>query len=41
MDSKVSLTAWDEYVNSDDPVIKEEALKRHKNINKEPYRFIE
>lgn len=30
IDSKVSLTAWDEYVNSDDPVIKEEALKRHR-----------
>ena len=30
IDSKVSLTAWDEYVNSDDPKVKEEALKRHK-----------
>jgi DNA recombination protein RmuC len=30
IDSKVSLTAWNEYENSDDENIKEEALKRHK-----------
>tara|TARA_B100001996_G_C18638629_1_gene584717 strand:+ start:247 stop:1296 length:1050 start_codon:yes stop_codon:yes gene_type:complete len=30
IDSKVSLTAWDEYVNSEDPKIREEALNRHK-----------
>jgi len=30
IDSKVSLTAWDEYVNSEDSKVKDEALKRHK-----------
>ena len=30
VDSKVSLTAWDEYANSSDEIIKEQALKRHK-----------
>jgi DNA recombination protein RmuC len=30
IDSKVNLTAWDEYVNSDDENEKEDALKRHK-----------
>ena len=30
IDSKVNLTAWDEFVNSDDENIKEDALKRHK-----------
>ena len=30
VDSKVSLTAWDEYSNSSDERIKEDALKRHK-----------
>ena len=30
VDSKVSLTAWDEYVNATDNRIKEEALERHK-----------
>ena len=30
VDSKVSLKAWDEYVNATDENIKEEALKRHK-----------
>ena len=30
VDSKVSLTAWDEYVNATDERIKEEALERHK-----------
>lgn len=29
IDSKVSLTAWDEYLNADDEVIKREAKKRH------------
>ena len=35
IDSKVSLTAWDEYVNSDDENIKEDALKRHKKSIKD------
>ena len=35
IDSKVSLTAWDEYVNSDDENIKQEALKRHKKSIKD------
>ena len=30
VDAKVSLTAWDEYANSSDEAIKEQALKRHK-----------
>jgi DNA recombination protein RmuC len=30
VDAKVSLTAWDEYANSSDETIKEQALKRHK-----------
>ena len=30
VDSKVSLTAWDEYVNATDDHIKKDALKRHK-----------
>ena len=30
VDSKVSLTAWDEYVNSKDERIKEDSLDRHK-----------
>ena len=30
IDSKVNLTAWDEYVNTDDIQIKENALNRHK-----------
>ena len=30
VDSKVSLTAWDEYANSSDERVKEDALKRHK-----------
>ena len=29
IDSKVSLSAWDEYINSTDEVIKKEALKKH------------
>ena len=33
--SKVSLTAWNEYENSDDENIKEEALKRHKKSIKD------
>ena len=35
IDSKVSLTAWNEYENSDDENIKEEALKRHKKSIKD------
>ena len=35
IDSKVSLTAWDEYVNSTDKLIKEDALKRHKKSIKD------
>ena len=35
IDSKVSLTAWNEYENSDDKNIKEEALKRHKKSIKD------
>jgi len=34
IDSKVSLQAWDEYVNSTDDRIKEEALLRHKKSMK-------
>ena len=30
IDSKVNLTAWDEYVNSDNVETREDALKRHK-----------
>lgn len=30
VDSKVSLTAWDEYANSSDQNVKEDSLKRHK-----------
>ena len=35
IDSKVSLTAWNEYENTDDRNIKEEALKRHKKSIKD------
>ena len=35
IDSKVSLTAWNEYENSDDENIKAEALKRHKKSIKD------
>ncbi len=35
IDSKVSLTAWDEYVNETDEHTKEEALKRHKKSIKD------
>ena len=35
IDSKVSLTAWDEYVNATDESIKEDALKRHKKSIKD------
>ena len=35
IDSKVSLTAWNEYENSDDENTKEEALKRHKKSIKD------
>ena len=35
IDSKVSLTAWDEYQNSDDERVKDEALKRHKKSIKD------
>jgi len=34
IDSKVNLTAWDEYVNSDDENVKENALTRHKQAIK-------
>ena len=34
IDSKVNLTAWDEYVNSDDEKVKEDALSRHKQAIK-------
>ena len=34
IDSKVNLTAWDEYVNSDDERVKEDALSRHKQAIK-------
>ena len=34
IDSKVNLTAWDEYVNSDDERVKEDALTRHKQAIK-------
>ena len=48
VDSKVSLTAWDEYANSTDERIKEDALKRHKqslknhidSLNKKNYQGI-
>ena len=48
VDSKVSLTAWDEYANSSDERIKEDALKRHKqslknhidSLNKKNYQGI-
>ena len=30
IDSKVSLTAWDEYVNATEELVKKDALKRHK-----------
>ena len=48
VDSKVSLTAWDEYSNSSDERIKEDALKRHKqslknhidSLNKKNYQGI-
>ena len=35
IDSKVSLTAWNEYENSDNEKIKNEALKRHKKSIKD------
>ena len=35
VDSKVSLTAWDEYVNATDELIKKDALKRHKKSIKD------
>ena len=35
IDSKVSLTAWDEYVNATDEPTKEDALKRHKKSIKD------
>ena len=35
VDSKVSLTAWDEYVNATDSLTKEDALKRHKKSIKD------
>ena len=35
IDSKVSLTAWDEYVNATDETTKEDALKRHKKSIKD------
>ena len=35
VDSKVSLTAWDEYVNATDEHTKEDALKRHKKSIKD------
>ena len=34
VDSKVSLTAWDEYANSSDQTVKEDYLKRHKQYLK-------
>ena len=34
IDSKVNLKAWDEYVNSDDERVKEDALSRHKQAIK-------
>ena len=48
VDSKVSLTAWDEYANTSDEKIKEQALTRHKqslknhidNLNKKNYQGI-
>ena len=48
VDSKVSLTAWNEYANSSDERIKEDALKRHKqslknhidSLNKKNYQGI-
>ena len=49
IDSKVNLTAWDEYVNSDNKEDKEEALSRHKlsikahidGLSKKNYKNIE
>ena len=35
IDSKVSLTAWDEYVNATDDLTKKDALKRHKKSIKD------
>ena len=41
VDSKVSLTAWDEYLNADDEVIKREAKKRHiTELSKKNYQSI-
>ena len=48
VDSKVSLTAWDEYVNSKDKINKDDALERHKrsiknhidSLNKKNYQAI-
>ena len=48
VDSKVSLTAWDEYVNSKDKITKDDALERHKrsiknhidSLNKKNYQAI-
>ena len=35
IDSKVSLTAWDEYVNATEELVKKDALKRHKKSIKD------
>ena len=39
IDSKVSLTAWDRYVNSTDEVEKKEALSDHRISIKNSYRL--